>query len=121
MNQEQQICEALFYALTRIKQVASTVYPSTFISKAMLDAGIKTAMYLCFLDKDDDNINESEPLPLMWSPIFVDIKLVYNETYQLTGSISCNGNTARFTTLPWEPESVEEIVSNIEFSKNLRN
>jgi hypothetical protein len=117
---EERITTVLLDTLMAVRTIFPSLYsPQTFISKAMLDAGVKQGLFLASLQRQDEEIDGADPLPLMGSPIYANLHIENKcgEGEYLVGNVSCFGyNIVVKEGINWNKDyTVEELRSQLEF------
>ena len=80
--------ETIFKALLIVTDKLYHEADQTIVEKTMLDAGVKQSIFLSSLLRDDEKVEGSDPLPLMMSPIFVNLRVKKQDKTYIEGTIS---------------------------------
>lgn len=115
------LVEWLLKALKWVDETEIAYIPYTYVTKAMVEGGIKCGLYLCRAEKEDEEITDELITPI--SPAFVNV-VIENpgeeiNGYFLSGNIvflGYNINVKNFNLLGIDRATVEDFSKCIEVS-----
>ena len=105
-----EISTLLLTVFKEVKKALPVVFPQTYISKAMLDSGIRQGIFLYSIGRSDGPIELGNPIPLMGSPIFVNMWM--EDMDYLSGNISCFSYNIDISHVNWDLDYTVEGLTN---------